>query len=433
MYLLRVDDCGWRPEDKADDLNLEYFTRWRAALAPQGDPVFYGFIPATVHQAEQELLRKLLHGRETIAIHGWDHVRGEQPSRKLLHTALQAFHPLCGTCPVYIPPFNEYDTKQIYKWSDAVADMKLTKCLFMGGFDEDKGDQHHGTGDLPVPVQIEGTSRQVIHLPATRKLYDRAQPLLATLKTLPSCNVPRVITLHATWDIHGFSTLGELMKLVRPQLIGTEEVFTWLTKTRLTARELTGPHHAAYSWICKRIRQLDLDVMDFGARHSKLPSQLALRDCRVLAVDRDPSMVEQQTRLAKQYGVSLDLLLWDGTTPWQDPRRFDVITACWAIQHNLEEGGIEGIAERLYDLLKPGGRFLCVTSRSPSGTRIDRHRADPQIIMDDRTFRERVIDSAEWELVERRTFCYSHGSAHYTWDAPPEEANAACYELRRVK
>lgn len=435
MYLLRVDDCGWKPEDKSDDLNLEYFTRWRNALDPQGCPVFYGFIPSTVHAEEQALLRKMLTGRETVAIHGWDHDRGAVVPRRLMTTAIRSFAPLCGPCPVYIPPFNDYNTKQIYNWSAAAWDTKSADCVFMGGFDEPgrDGDKHHEFGELPVLLDGAVMNRRVVHLPATRKLYARAQPLLATMRTLSPGHVPRTITLHATWDIHGFGALGELVDLIRPYLIGTDELFQWFRKTRMTARELTGPHHAAYSWICERIKQLDLDVMDFGARYSKLPAQLALRDCKVLAVDRDPTMPEHQAKLATQYGVQVETKLWDGSTPWVGDKRFDVITACWALQHNLEDGGIERLVEQLYDLLKPGGRFLCVTSRAPTGTRVDRNRVDPQIIMDDRTFKERVISGAEWELVDRRPFHYEHGSHKYQWDAPPEEANAACYEMRRVK
>ena len=138
QFLLRVDDAGWRPEDKSNDVGLEYFQRWRDAFGIAGHPVVYGFIPSTVTPKEVDWLRDNLKTGEEIAVHGWDHARDAIVTTEQMQAARNLFSGL--VCNSYIPPFNVYDMQTMVNWGEVCPHGD-----FFGGF---KG-EHHNFGELP--------------------------------------------------------------------------------------------------------------------------------------------------------------------------------------------------------------------------------------------------------------------------------------------
>ena len=425
-FLLRVDDCGWNPADKSDDKRLMYFKNWFAALNPQHAPVYLGFIPTTLQAAELTELPRLLRG-QFVSVHGHDHAYKAVVSVQQLRAAITSFQSCGLRTASYIPPFNEYDEHTIADWALATKQQGITNPVFFGGFSQFDPAVHHELGELPRLIQTK--TQPVLHIPAIRAIYGRAPELLSSLPDWPDSPVPQVVTLHATWDVNHLSYLGPLMDYLRPNLISTSEVFTWIQKSSYSLSELTGPHYMAMNCVCQHVQRSGLRVMDFGARYSKLAAHLALRGCRVLAVDRDPDLGKYQAEHAKNYDVSVPTRNWDGLSPWAGDEQFDMISACWAIQHNLEPGQIEQISRNLFERLLPGGRLVIISSRSLGETRTDTTRSDPQVILSDDDFNRRIIQAAAWQLDEQILFRYEHAQTVVQYPATPDTANAVYYSL----
>lgn len=425
-FLLRVDDCGWQPADKSNDVKLSYFKNWFAALNPQHSPVYLGFIPTTVTATELSELAGMLRG-QFVSIHGHNHTYKSMVLPKQMQAAIATFGSYNMRTASYIPPFNDYDERTIEDWGLATKQQGITNPVFFGGFSQYDPGMHHDMGELPRLIQTQ--AQPVLHIPAIRAIYGRAPELLNSLPDWPDSPVPQVVTLHATWDVNHLSYLGPLMDYLRPRLISASEVFAWVQQTNYSVKELTGAHYTAMNCVCQHVQRSGLQVMDFGARYGKLPAHLALRGCKVLAVDRDPDLAKYQAEHAKNYGVQIETRNWDGFAAFPGEEQFDMISACWAIQHNLEPGQIEQISRNLWDRLKPGGRLVIIGSRSIDDTRTDTTRSDPQVILNDADFNQRVIQAVDWRLDEQVLFRYEHGQTNVQYPASPTVANAAYYSL----
>jgi len=413
-YLLRVDDCGWRPQDKSDDAGLEYFQKWRTAFGIAGHRVFYGFIPTTLGTREIKWLKANLTPEEEMAVHGWDHARGAIVTTDLMQQALDRFLPL--RTRAYIPPFNVYTVGTIWDW---VAVCR--KSIFFGGFD-DQDDRHHKSGHLP------GLIVNTYHVPAIRPLYDRAGPILDRIADYDDLQCPLTVTLHATWDVDNLAALRPLKEHLAGKLIGYDELETWMHRTELDRKKLTAPHYLAYRWILEGL-PLGQRVLDFGSRYSVLPSQMALRGNHVTASDRDASVITHQGKIAKEQGARLRAIaIWDAMTP-KFVEDFDVITACWAIQHNTEEGAIETVVRNLVRALKPGSQLRIVSSFTTGESFLQTDRKDPQWVLNQDDHVKRIIEPSACRVVDTTYFRYVHGTDEGNFCEVTENPNAICYRL----
>jgi len=415
-FILRVDDCGWVPPSKANDRGLEYFQRWRNAFGIAGHPVYYGFIPTTIGPPEIDWLRRNLSPAEKLTVHGWNHARGAEVEAFRMQQALTDWQ-LPEMRQAYIPPFNAYTRKTIEDWGATSPE-----GYFFGGFHR----EHHTYGNLPVFLP----QYDVWHIPAPRELYDRAPEILKNLDAYRQYDCPLTVTLHATWDAENLPALRELLTALEPDLVPADTLYNWQRAAELNRHQLTGPHFYAYSWICEHVQLAD-KILDFGSRYSELPSQMALRGGLVTAVDRDTASLQRQHQIAKKYGVSsLSVVTWDGTTapPAADYHR---VTSCWALQHNLAEGAIEGIVKNMAAALRPNGTLLLVGSFSPDLSVCDRTREDPQWILNWEDYERRVIAPSGLQLETCEFFKYRHRSPDAA-ECEQAAANAVCLELRKV-
>lgn len=150
---------------------------------------------------------------------------------------------------------------------------------------------------------------------------------------------------------------------------------------------MSGPHRLANTYM---MQQVTADfpngfrrALDFGARESILPQLLAeaSKGGRVVAVDRDP-VVRQQER----HGYAIESLMVPNVGALVEyaekhAEEFNVVTACWSIQHNTLEDQ-KTIIGALSALLDCGGRLIIVGSLSDTGvTYHQANRADPQWVL----------------------------------------------------
>jgi hypothetical protein len=227
--ILRVDDCGWTP-DKDDDRGLEYFRRWRDEFGIAGHPVYYGFIPTTLGMRELAWLRDNLRDGEQVSVHGWDHVEGPV-KRADMAFGLDLFRAaeLCDLFrPTYIPPWNRYDAetlkdwRAVSMWTGPSHTVQSASAIF-GGFPGDP--QSMNFGDAPCYVEHD-----LLHLPATRELYDRAGPVADRFDAYSGWDMPLVVTLHATWDAKNLGALRTLLKKIEPHLVTIDAAAEWVAK-----------------------------------------------------------------------------------------------------------------------------------------------------------------------------------------------------------
>ena len=205
-----------------------------------------------------------------------------------------------------------------------------------------------------------------------------------------------------------------------------------LSNVLLQPERLTAAHYLAYKWVVSRIDALarPISAMDFGARYSLLPSILALRGQAVVAGDRDPQVGHWQGKCAQEYGVVIDTLNWkpsDGIAP---DLKFDVITACWAIQHNgLDEQS--RIVKTLASALAPGGKLLIVAAFTPDNACVyDTKREDPLWRLNVDGVDARLVHPSGLKLTNQIFFSYEHNTTTGGF-CDPIAANAVAVELSR--
>lgn len=417
QLILRVDDIGWVPPDKLPDVGLQYFQAWRDALGTAELPVYLGLIPSTVTTAELQQFEKLLQPHEELAVHGWDHARDTEVTKAQMLRSRREFAKY-ARCRSYIPPFNAYGDHTILDWNDTAQPRELN--VFFAGFRE----EHYRGPDHPYMVE------NTIVLPTHRFIYGRAPELLAQLPQWEDLQCPLVVTLHATWDQHNFDALRALHDYMKPHTVSVDVIPEYLKKIQLSPKSLTGPHYKAYSLVLPHVTLAD-EILDFGSRYSVLPCQMLLRGGRVTAVDRDPRLSEYQHKLASSYGLrDPETVQWDGLTARDDLGGKHLVTACWAIQHNLEPGQIETISRNLGALLRVNGKLVVVSSFSPGESVVQMDRADPQIVLNREDHISRIVTQSGCRLEELRTFRYEHGKAEVS-ECCEAEANAVYYVLRK--
>jgi hypothetical protein len=416
MFLLRVDDCGWEPTKKNSDRGLEWFRKYRSAGGFEGLPIVWAFIPTTVTPDELNWMHANLGHEERVAVHGWDHADGAVVERKHMDCAKAKLH-LGSRRPIdcYVPPFNKYDAVTMCDW----ASLSTPDVFFFGGF----SGEHHKEG--PLPTRPRSAHRNLAHLPATKPLYARAHEILDQLPRYQGLQCPIVVTLHVTWDVHGFRGLRELREQLAPELVAPETVVDWLNRSAYSVDQLTAPHFAAYDWILKRINVGD-EVLDVGSRYSKLPALISLHGGRVTACDRDlEKLTSGQAKHAAQTGARIATVRWDGSEPITGS--YDTISACWAIQHNFPLDLQKGIMYLLSSALKPNGQLLVVSSFSSHESFEQRNREDPQLVLN-LAGHDELIQASGLRTAERSFFWYEHATTAYKWCAP-QEANAVVYRL----
>lgn len=416
--LLRVDDIGRGPNDPPEagtDHDLKWFDQWYRTIGLGDLPAVFAAVPTWIKEPGQRWLKENIRGRQSMGVHGWDHRRGARVTSTQMQLAISALATDNGkrTVQSYVPPYNEYGDWEIGEWS------QTGRRYFFGGFNG----EHHQYGELPKVIG------DVVHLPAAKALYGRAGELHKRFfgdAIYQQARHPLVMTLHVGWDANNMSELAKLKDAISPYLIGWEELELWLTRTTLNRGQLTAPHFLAYSWILENLPPF-ANVLDFGSRYSVLPCQMALRGCAVVVADRDDTMIEKQGRLEKEYGVQL-AGKYLSTYGIRD-NTFDAVTACWAIQHNLESDQSK-IAAELARIVKPGGKILVVSSFT-SGDSFDQfNRADPQRVLNVEDHCRVVIRPSNCKLAKLNTFRYEHGTERGDW-CNMDDANAVCYELQK--
>lgn len=411
--LLRVDDVGWLPPNKTKDEGLAYFTEWRKALGSESLPAYYGVIPSCIGPREVEWLKQSLKGGEEVAVHGHDHARGAVVTDKQMADDNR----LLEKAPrnrAYIAPFNDYTERTVKQWGRVAIN-----GYFFGGFPGD----NHKLG--PIPTLLDNCW----HLPTFRPTYDHSEQLIENLPNWLDLDCPLVVTLHATWGWQRLDLLRKIMQIIKPHLVPLDFVPRWHDKSRLSLARLTAPHYLAYNWICNRLSKFGLgkNVLDFGARYSELPSQLALRGHRVTVYDRDPLYVTYQHRLSKNFGATVKAENWT-----ED--KYDAIVCCWALQHNLPAADtIPAIVKNLASKLNKGGSLLVVGSFTTNGSYEQHDRQDPQAVLNMADHRRLIIGPSELSPVYPypEFFYYEPNSTLGSYCLEPQ-ANAVCYELKKA-
>lgn len=183
----------------------------------------------------------------------------------------------------------------------------------------------------------------------------------------------------------------------------------------LNLSELTSPHYLAYKWIIDNIPSDTKNILDFGARYSKLPSLLSQK-YDVTVYDRDPIVKNQKVKhIVGHDGEGIE-------------GEYDCIISCWAIQHNdLEKQ--EEILEKLLKHLKPSGAFLIVNKFSTGDSFYQENRADPCWVLN---FEASILTySIRRKLVLSKIgyFWYEHASIKGDY-CEPNKANAICLRLQ---
>lgn len=413
--ILRVDDIGWLPPDKTKDVGLRYFQLWREKMGLHGLPVYYGMIPSMIGQPELDWIRANLCGKEELAVHGKTHMKGEKVTAAEMSVArdvLDSYH----RCRSYIAPFNEYDQGDIEAWGSVQK-----QGFFFGGFHGD----NHKQGYLPVYKD------SCYHLPAFRPTYDHTEVLLKQLPRWLDLDCPLVVTLHATWGWKALELLPQLADMIRPHLVSVDFVRSWYEAQELNKQQLTAPHYLAYKSVIERLtcpHSVGSSVIDFGSRYSALPSQLALRGFRVIAVDRDTMLGAYQKEVTARYGVSTVKTVVGETVIGAFGReQYDYITSCWALQHNPPMV-MAGIARAMAKALKVNGKLVVVSSFTPGSTFEQRDRPDPQTVLNWIDHHKYIVGPSGLEVTWRQPFHYEHGSTIGDY-CDQDQANAICYEL----
>jgi hypothetical protein len=416
-FILRVDDVGWLP-DHSPDYGLEYFAAWRKAAGLSGLPVYYGAIPSCIGDRELKWLQENLAGREELSVHGCDHARGANVTRQQMADAIHRFR-TAAKCRSYIAPFNKYTPATVRDWNLATA--ADHEGYFFGGFDH----EHHQHGNYPVAVD-----GHVVHLPAFRPLYDHTEPLTEEVPLWCDTQCPLVVTLHCTWGHARLDRLAAITELLLPHLMPIDLVQPWLERSRLNLKRLTAAHYFAQRWVLERIKIGDR-VLDFGARDGEMPSQMALRGCTVSTVDRDSTSPGKQHAVAGRLGVELTAYCSSSLDSIGEGY-YDVVTATWAIQHNLPgETEIPAIAAALARRIRPGGRLLIVSSHSSRESFDQIARPDPQRVLSWVDHQRLIVQPSGCQLAgDPYFFQYEHATA-IGGKCRQEDANAVAYELRK--
>lgn len=201
-----------------------------------------------------------------------------------------------------------------------------------------------------------------------------------------------------------------------------------------------------YSWVldklrnfyCTYIKEVPKDapsprLLDFGSEFSLLPSLIKkYLFYKVTCCDRDFTNLEHQLRIHGRMSVSPPSLIhWDGVTPFPDPIKFDAITACWAVQHNLEDGAIEQIIDNLKEITNPGGRLYIVASHTEGDSFKQMNREDPQWVLSSKDHILRIV-SRFGQMLAGRYFHYEYRQKEGNWLPSGIGANAVCYEVIRA-
>jgi len=420
MLLLRIDDVG-RPVDCAAweglDPKLEFFARWRAAAGLAGVPCCYGVIPNRLGEAECQVLSGLS-AVEEVGCHGWSHERGEQVTATSMRCAVEKLSAASGR-PVssYIPPFNEYDDTTLAAWRAAGG------RYFYGG----RHGHDHERGHLPVV--IDG----LVHIPAYEPLYGRAPQLLElerTILRLGASAAPYVVTLHTVWDAHCLGAVADLVNLMRAFLQPTQAVDRWAASVA-GSRGRFAAHGAQRLPIDHLVSRLKpgMDVLDFGARDGEWPYFAALHGATVSMCDRHPRVNAQLDRFAADLPGSLGRVVCADTLDWLGPCGFDLITALWAVQHNLTFEAQRAIVCRLIDGLRRGGELVLTGSLAPSSTYLWSDRADPMLRLNRADWLRLTSDLPGCREPVVRSFRYQHlnPTAEFTDDEP----NAVLVEITK--
>lgn len=423
--ILRVDDVGWLPPEKTRDVGLDYFSRWRNALGSRGLPIYYGVIPNQIDAREIAWLKENLVGGEEVAVHGYDHAKDAVVTDNQMREANLRLEK-SPRCRVYIAPFNRYTERTVRQWGNIAPG-----GYFLGGFFPDD----HRLEYLPVE------RGNCLHVPAIRETYNHTEPLLEALPAWLDLDCPIVVTLHATWGWQRLDLLERITRLIRDHLEPIDFTRDWLSRSSLSLARLTAPHFLAYSWIRSRIARKPLKraILDFGSRESELPSKLALWGSYVSTFDRDETSASEQKKISANLRArnvtplpSLDGV--QGLGAERGKGSYDVITACWALQHNLPaETEIPKLVKQLASLLKPGGSLLIVSSYTPDRTFEQHNRKDPQTVLNLADHQRLIVrpSGLEFGYQSPEFFRYQHGTTSGAM-CDSSVANAICYELTKV-
>lgn len=406
--VLRIDDVGRTPADSPEhgtDSDLTYFQEWREAIGLRGLPVIYAAVPQWLSSKGLDALN-VIEPPERVAVHGWDHKKGWGPDLQFMELGRR----LLGNTTVYVPPFNFYDMETMQNWS------KVGGRFFLGGHE-----------DYPSTSCLEN---RVCHIKADASMYGKVFPVKTAILARELNDQVAVATLHIPWDkisdVRGFA---EEVKDYLVDLYKTDTVFPSAAVPNL--KKETAPHYLAYSWILSEISQLsDVGhVLDFGARYSRLPTMLTLRGFNVTAADRDKIVLEKQVSIPAEEGVSLsDIWVWNGSNDPKEHKPFDAIVATWVIQHNSLDD-ISSIVKRLSYTLRAGGHLLIVGSYTNGSTHYQSNRKDPQWILNDEDYLNRIIKAADFREISRKYFWYQHNTEDGDF-CDSNKANAICLHLK---
>lgn len=188
------------------------------------------------------------------------------------------------------------------------------------------------------------------------------------------------------------------------------------------------PAHAAaaYKWVLSRV-WAGLSVLDFGCGDSPLPRMLFDAGCDVSAIDRDRKAANfQALSLGGRIATHWALNAFD--PPIFADGRFDVVLACWSLEHNTR-GEQHYLLRRLGECLKPGGRLLVAASLAIGDSHEQIHRPDPRWLLNDYDHR-RLIAASGLAPVDAQYF-WSAGGFCAPCSRHDSRAMLICYELRK--
>ena len=428
MFILRVDDIGRTPLDDPQagtDFDLEYFREWRDMIGARDLNVLYGAVPEWVSAKALEEIKPLLGPGEKFAIHGRDHKHGAVLSeedyvfgyRRLSHAGNDVW--------ATIPPFNSYDDEDICRFANASWKECLQSGYFFGGFHG----EHHHHGHWPKLLGDQRKAQaEAIHVPAFRSLYGRANDVRAKMAEMEDIQVPLVATLHIGWDTSP-NALRDFGAAARRSCVELCEIDRWLERAKYNVRDMQGAAFVAAKFVLDQLKIGD-EYLDVGARYSHLPSLAAVHGAKVNCIDTTQDVHEWQKRLADQRSVQLkSVMVGDAASFDFGDRKYDVISACWAIQHNLEREKQSIIASRLAGMLNPGGRLVVVSSLAPEKSFEQAHRADPQLVLDAGEHDKVIIKASGLRIDSLCKFSYIHQRPEYELNT--SSGNAICYVLTR--
>lgn len=204
---------------------------------------------------------------------------------------------------------------------------------------------------------------------------------------------------------------------------------------------MTAPHYLANRYILENVPvNPNATAVDFGCRDSLLPTMLADGIVgSVVAVDRDPVVMKQTAAGVTPLLIETVAALAE----WAEikAKTFDVVVACWAIQHNsLSEQS--SIAASLGRLLKEGGRLVVVSSLSDkieSGCRVTWYnsaRIDAQYVLSLGDVDRYIATPSQLSWKNTKFFWYEHGSRNGDYVDYHDKANppnAIGYVLEKLR